>query len=93
MAGCAQGSEQFDDLADGQAEAIAVSLDNGSRPDAPRTSPPDVVARAVTRAATARRPRTRYTVGFGARPLLLVRRMLPDRAFDAFITRSSGLPA
>ncbi|MDN3357785.1 oxidoreductase [Actinomadura sp. DC4] len=76
-----------------QAEAIAVSLENGSRPDAPRTSSPDVVAGAVTRAATARRPRTRYTVGFGARPLLLVRRVLPDRAFDAFIRRSSGLPS
>jgi short-subunit dehydrogenase len=75
-----------------QAEAIAVSLDNGSRPNAPRTSPPDVVARAVTRAATARRPHTRYTAGFGARPLLLVRRVLPDRAFDTFIKRSSGLP-
>jgi NAD(P)-dependent dehydrogenase (short-subunit alcohol dehydrogenase family) len=75
-----------------QAEAIATSLDNNSRPDAPRTSPPDVVARAVTRAATARRPRTRYTVGFGARPLLLARRVLPDRAFDALITRSAGLP-
>ena len=75
-----------------QAEAIAVSLDNNARPDAPRTSPPDVVARAVTRAATTRRPRTRYAVGFGARPLLLARRVLPDRTFDAFITRSAGLP-
>ncbi|MEU5644437.1 oxidoreductase [Streptomyces milbemycinicus] len=74
-----------------QAEAMAVSLDNASRPGAPRTSPPDVVARAVTRAATARRPRTRYTAGFGARPILLVRRILPDRAFDAFITRTASL--
>ncbi|MFI1047412.1 hypothetical protein [Streptomyces griseoruber] len=45
----------------------------------------------MTRAATARRPRTRYTAGFGARPILLVRRMLPDRAFDAFITRTASL--
>jgi len=74
-----------------QAEAVATALDDGSRPEAPRSSPPDVVARAVARAATARRPRTRYTAGFGARPLLLVRRVLPDRAFDAFITRTSGI--
>ncbi|TQM42687.1 oxidoreductase [Pseudonocardia cypriaca] len=76
-----------------EAEAIAVSLENGARPDAPRTSSPDVVASAVARAATARRPRTRYTVGFGARPLLIVRSVLPDRAFDAFIRRISGLRA
>lgn len=27
-------------------------------------------------------PRTRYTVGMGAKPLIFARRMLPDRSFD-----------
>jgi NAD(P)-dependent dehydrogenase (short-subunit alcohol dehydrogenase family) len=58
-----------------------------------RSSPPSVVADAIGRAVTARRPKTRYITGFGARPLLLMRRVLPDRAFDALIRRISGVPA
>jgi hypothetical protein len=38
------------------------------------------------RAAASRRPRTRYITGFGAHPLLLARRVLPDRAFDQVMT-------
>ncbi|GAA4877300.1 hypothetical protein [Actinomycetospora straminea] len=72
---------------------MARSLGGSSQPDARRTSPPDVIADAVATAVTARRPRTRYRVGFGARPLIALRRALPDRAFDALIARSSGVPA
>ena len=58
-----------------------------ARADDPRlTSPPTVVADAVARAVQARRPRIRYVVGRGARPLLLARRLLPDRAFDRLVT-------
>ena len=45
-------------------------------------SSPEVVAKAITRAATARRPRTRYAVGAGAKPVIAARKVLPDRAFD-----------
>ncbi len=45
-------------------------------------SSPDVVARAIVRAATARRPRTRYAVGRGARTAVLARWLLPDRMLD-----------
>lgn len=48
-------------------------------------SSPDVVAKAIVRAVSTSRPRTRYVVGAGARPLLLARRLLPDRAFDALL--------
>lgn len=58
-----------------------------SRALAARLSPPSLVAAAVAEAATARRPRARYAVGHGARPALLLRRLLPDRAFDAFVRR------
>jgi len=34
---------------------------------------------------TARRPRTRYVITLGARVLIGLRRLLPDRAFDAFL--------
>ncbi|GAA4736085.1 oxidoreductase [Phytohabitans rumicis] len=47
-----------------------------------QASPPSVIANAVAKAATARRPRTRYAVGRGAKPILAARRVLPDRAFD-----------
>ena len=45
-------------------------------------SSPDVVARAICRAATTRRPRTRYAVGRGARAAVFARWLLPDRALD-----------
>ncbi|WP_181273825.1 oxidoreductase [Brevibacterium oceani] len=76
-----------------QANAMAASLDSSSQPGARMTSPPTVVANAVTKAATARRPRTRYRIGFGARPMVWLSRVLPDRAFDALIKRASGVPA
>ena len=46
---------------------------------------PEAVARAVEKAITARRPRTRYLVSIPARPLVALRWLLPDRAFDAMI--------
>ena len=46
------------------------------------------VADAVARAAEARRPRTRYVVGRGARSILAARRILSDRAFDRFMDRT-----
>ncbi|MFF2424898.1 oxidoreductase [Streptomyces mirabilis] len=52
-----------------QADAMAESL--GSESTARRSSPPSVIADTVAKAVTARRPRTRYAVGFGARPLHL----------------------
>jgi NAD(P)-dependent dehydrogenase (short-subunit alcohol dehydrogenase family) len=56
-----------------------------------RSSPPEVIAKTVVTAATARRPKTRYAVGSGAKPLIFLRRWLPDRAYDAFIRRATGL--
>ncbi len=46
---------------------------------------PDVVARKIVKAATTRRPAIRYPVGKGAGSLVLARKLLPDRAFDAAI--------
>jgi NAD(P)-dependent dehydrogenase (short-subunit alcohol dehydrogenase family) len=55
-----------------------------------RASDPDVVARAIEKAVTSRRPRTRYAIGSGAKPILAARRLLGDRAFDAAISRAIG---
>jgi NAD(P)-dependent dehydrogenase (short-subunit alcohol dehydrogenase family) len=50
-----------------------------------RATDPRVIGRLIAEAATARRPRTRYAAGYGAKPLLLARRLLPDRAFDRVV--------
>ncbi|MGW2913956.1 oxidoreductase [Streptomyces asoensis] len=74
-----------------QATAVASSL--RSEANAKRNSPPSVIAEAIGKAVTARRPKTRYATGFGARPLIALRRVLPDRAFDMVISRAVGLPS
>jgi NAD(P)-dependent dehydrogenase (short-subunit alcohol dehydrogenase family) len=50
-------------------------------------SPPQVVANAIGRVVERRRPPTRVAVGGGARGALALRRLLPDRAFDAVLRR------
>lgn len=55
-------------------------------------SPPQIIADVIARAATVKKPKTRYVAGFGARPLVTLRRLLSDRAFDSLISRVSGTP-
>ncbi|MEU6346405.1 oxidoreductase [Streptomyces sp. NPDC046977] len=74
------------------AQAAAMAASMRSEVNAKRSSPPTVVADTIGRAVTVRRPRTRYATGFGARPLMALRRLLPDRAFDTVISRASGMP-
>jgi NAD(P)-dependent dehydrogenase (short-subunit alcohol dehydrogenase family) len=63
------------------ARRYAASL----RSEAKGISSPDVIARTITRAATVRRPRTRYAVGRGAKAVVLARWLLPDRAYDRLL--------
>ncbi len=44
---------------------------------------PEAVARAIEKAITSGRPKTRYVVTPSARLAILQRRLLPDRAWDA----------
>jgi NAD(P)-dependent dehydrogenase (short-subunit alcohol dehydrogenase family) len=53
---------------------------------------PGAVAHAIERALCARRPRARYRVTASARLLLGVRRLLPDRAWDAFLRAQFPTP-
>ena len=71
-------------------EAAAPVLAEADRPE--NASPPRVVADAITHAATSRRPRARYVVGANARPAILARRILSDRAFDAVMRRTFRVP-
>jgi NAD(P)-dependent dehydrogenase (short-subunit alcohol dehydrogenase family) len=54
-------------------------------------SPPEVVAGSVLHALASAKPRTRYPSGAGARRMLFLRRILPDRPFDRIILRAGGL--
>ena len=48
---------------------------------------PGAVARAILRAATATRPRLRYPVGRDGKTVLLLKRLLPESAFEALKRR------
>ncbi len=61
-----------------QAKALAKFFGKAAR-----GSHPKVIADVILKAVQARRPKTRYAAGLGARPIQFVRRVLPDRAFDA----------
>ncbi len=53
---------------------------------------PEAVARVIERAMTARRPRARYVVTPGARVMIGLHAVLPDRAFDAILARQFPRP-
>jgi NAD(P)-dependent dehydrogenase (short-subunit alcohol dehydrogenase family) len=52
---------------------------------------PEKVAEQIAHALTAGRPRTRYVVGRDARMMMLGRSLMPDRVFDALVTRVLGV--
>jgi len=56
-------------------------------------APPDAVAEVIEKAITATNPKTRYKVTLAARVLMGLRRVLPDRAFDAFLRTQFPQPA
>ncbi|QCO04835.1 oxidoreductase [Azospirillum argentinense] len=72
-----------------QADAMAESMvGEASRK---RLSPPQLIADTIAKAVTARRPRTRYAVGFAAKPMIFMRGLLTDRAFDALMRTATGI--
>lgn len=72
----------------GAAMATSLSSELSSR----ISSRPELIGRTIVRAVTAKRPRTRYAVGSGAKPLIALRTLLPDRAFDVVVQRLSQMP-
>ncbi|MFF0266991.1 oxidoreductase [Kribbella sp. NPDC004536] len=74
-----------------QGNAVADSLSSESNQR--RSSPPELIARTIRKAVTARKPNTRYAVGFGAKPMIFLHDVLPDRTFDAVMRRATGIPS
>jgi short-subunit dehydrogenase len=51
------------------------------------------VAKVITQAVTARRPRPRYLINPVAKSLVALNQVLPARAYDAVLRRQYGLPS
>lgn len=50
-------------------------------------SSPELIARTIVKSLKAQRPRTRYAVGYMAKPAIALRNLLGDRMFDRIIQR------
>jgi len=73
------GSSAYAPMAQALAKATRTSYEKGD------ASPPELIARIVSVAIRARRPRTRYAAGKYARPLMFIRRWFGDRVFDRVV--------
>ncbi len=52
-------------------------------------SKPELIAKTVRKAVTKQRPRTRYLIGFAAKPMVLTHKIFGDRVFDFVIKKFS----
>jgi NAD(P)-dependent dehydrogenase (short-subunit alcohol dehydrogenase family) len=73
-------------------QAVPVSEAMTSEKTRKRLSSPSVIADAIAKAVSSRKPRTRYAVGYGAKPIIFMHGLLPDRAYESLIRRASGMP-
>ena len=86
-------ADHLEETAEGSAYASQIkAVANSMRSESTnkRQSPPSVIADTVEKIVTARKPRTRYVVGFAAKPLVTLSRLLSDRAFDRLISAGQG---
>ncbi len=79
---------------DGFNQAVAAATAGSYRSGIGRTlgGGPETVARAIEKAISAGRPHTRYRVTGSARLFLTLRRLLPDRLWDALVARTFPQP-
>lgn len=76
--------EAYDHARRGIAEHMRTALEAGDTPE--------VVAETVVKAATATIPKRRYAAGKMARQVSLLRRFVPEAAFDKSLRKQMGLP-
>lgn len=70
------------------AQAANKTADNMVRTySGKQPTPSSVIARCIGRAVAAKRPRTRYLIGFSAKPMVLIKRIFGDRMFDRLVAR------
>jgi short-subunit dehydrogenase len=83
------GADPYAGFKDAVTAAFSTATDG---PLARFSSSADDIAKVITRAVAARRPRTRYLINPVARTTVTLRRWLPDRAYDAVLRRQYHLP-
>lgn len=83
-----QADQQLEIYRPVRSNAEAVFRDAMKNADAP-----ELVASAVVKASTAATPRPRYTAGRMARQVSLLRRFVPESAFDKSLRKQMRLPA
>ena len=83
-----QADQPLEEYEFARSNAAAVMRDVMKKADSP-----DLVARAVLKAATAANPRPRYTAGGLARQVSLLRRFVPASAFDKSLRKQLLLPS
>lgn len=74
-------------------DAVRADMEVQMRKGVETGDDPAVVAATVVKAATAKAPRRRYTAGKLAGQVRLLRRFVPESAFDKSLRRQAGLPA
>lgn len=72
-----------------QANAMAQSMIGEASVN--RQSPPQIIVDTIAKAVTASKPKTRYAIGFGAKPMIFMRGILSDRVFDGMMRTATGI--
>ncbi|MGO9480295.1 MAG: oxidoreductase [Candidatus Kryptoniota bacterium] len=75
----ASGSTAYSELANKHAKMLGRGESLGSEPV--------VIARVIARIIESKHPRTRYAAGGGAKPVLFLRKILTDKAFDRLMLK------
>lgn len=88
------GEEQYEGpYADFNRSVAAVTAGAYDGPMAKLGGGPETVAKAIEKAITKRRPRTRYAVTASAKLTLGVRKLVPDRGWDAMMKSNFSQPS
>ncbi len=51
---------------------------------------PSTIARCIVKAVTVKKPKTKYLLGYGAKPLVVAHRVFGDRTYDKIIKKTFG---
>ena len=76
------GNSAYGEIANKLEQRMKESYEQGFASD------PEVIAKVVSQAVKAKKPKTRYAAGQFAKPLMFLRKWLSDRAFDMIIRAS-----
>jgi len=75
----------------GAYEALAAKTAKGMKKQysSNMLSKPELIAKMIAKAVQKKRPKTRYLIGFGAKPIVFLKMILPDRIYDKLMTNMS----